>query len=126
MTTGALILLLLIVIVTIANGANDVSKGVATLAGSGVARARRAILWGTVCTVAGGLAAIAWGGALAGSFGSGLVAPGFRIDQTFLTATLLGASLWLLFATRLGLPVSTTHALLGGLVGARRAGLPPA
>ena len=35
-----------------------------------------------MCTVAGGLAAIAWGGALAGSFGSGLVAPGFRIDQT--------------------------------------------
>lgn len=46
MTTSALILLLLTVILTIANGANDVSKGVATLAGSGVARARRAILFG--------------------------------------------------------------------------------
>lgn len=38
-----------------ANGANDVSKGVATLVGSGVARYRTAILWGAVSTLAGSL-----------------------------------------------------------------------
>lgn len=118
MASDSLILLLLVLVLAAGNGANDVSKGVATLIGSGATQARRAILWGTLCTVAGGLSAIAWGSALAGSFGSGFTAPGFRIDLTFLTATLAGASLWLLIATRTGLPVSTTHALLGGLVGA--------
>jgi len=118
MTSGILILLLLTLVLAAANGANDVSKGVATLAGSGAAQARRVVLWGTLCTVIGGIAAVAWGGVLAGSFGAGFVAPGFRIDLAFLTATLLGACLWLLAATRFGLPVSTTHALLGGLVGA--------
>jgi PiT family inorganic phosphate transporter len=36
-----------------ANGANDVSKGIATLAGAGVARYRTAILWGTGTTLIG-------------------------------------------------------------------------
>src|SRR5699024_1386352 len=33
-------------------------------------------------------------------------------------AALLGAALWLLLATRMGWPVSTTHAIIGGIVGA--------
>lgn len=118
MTTGLSILFFLTMALAAANGANDVSKGVATLAGSRAAQARRVVLWGTLCTVAGGLAAVAWGGALAGTFGSGFVASGVRVDFALLAAALLGANLWLLLATRVGLPVSTTHALLGGLVGA--------
>ncbi len=48
-------------LVALANGANDVSKGIATLVGSGVTDYRRAIRWGTLCTALGGLA----GGTLA-------------------------------------------------------------
>ncbi len=118
MAPDSLILLTLVLVLAAGNGANDVSKGVATLIGSGTTEVRHAILWATLCTVAGGLSAIAWGGALAGSFGSGFVVPDFHIDLTLLIAILAGASLWLLIATRTGLPVSTTHALLGGLVGA--------
>jgi PiT family inorganic phosphate transporter len=41
-----------------ANGSNDVSKGVATLAGTGVTRYRTAIAWGAACTLAGSLASL--------------------------------------------------------------------
>jgi len=108
----------LILLLAWANGANDVAKGVATLTGSGLARARRAVRWGTLCTVLGGLVALAWGGALLDIFGGGLLAPGFRLTPAFVACALLAAVAWVLLATRYGLPVSTTHALLGGIVGA--------
>jgi phosphate/sulfate permease len=38
------------VLIAYVNGSNDVSKGIATLAGSGLTNYRRAILWGTVWT----------------------------------------------------------------------------
>lgn len=101
-----------------ANGANDIAKGVATLVGNGTAQARRAVWWGTLWTLAGGLAALAWGVTLLQSFGSGYLSPGMPVTPGFVAAIVLGAAAWVAFATRFGLPVSTTHALLGALVGA--------
>jgi len=51
--------------------------------------------------------------------------PDFPISTAFLGGTIVGACLWLLLATRLGWPVSTTHALLGGLVGSALAEVGP-
>ena len=57
------------------NGANDVSKGIATLVGSGVTDYRRAVLWGTVWTVLGGItAAFASRGLVTVFSGKGLLA----------------------------------------------------
>ena len=108
----------MILLLAWANGANDIAKGVATLVGNGTAQARRAVWWGTLWTVAGGLLAILWGGALIKTFSSGYLSTGFQVDFVFLISAILGAVAWLLVATRFGLPVSTTHALLGGVVGA--------
>lgn len=108
------------------NGANDVAKGVSTLIGSGVARPSRAIWWGTLWTLLGGLAAVLWGAKLASAFGGGYLAPGFALDAGFVFGALAGAFGWVLLATRLGLPVSTTHALLGGTVGAALVAAGPA
>lgn len=101
-----------------ANGANDVSKGVATLIGSGLAQPGRAILWGSFWTLLGGVAAVYWGSALAANFARGYLATDFRPDGAFVTAALCGAFGWVAIATRRGLPVSTTHGLLGGIAGA--------
>ncbi len=99
------------------NGANDVSKGIATLVGSGVTGYHRAILWGTMWTVAGGVAAaFASRGLVAVFSGKGLLAAE-PTGPAFLLAIAVGAIGWLAIATRSGLPVSTTHALVGGLVG---------
>ena len=51
------LLLLFVLSLAYANGANDVSKGVATLVGGGVTTYRRGLAWGTLRTVAGALLA---------------------------------------------------------------------
>jgi inorganic phosphate transporter, PiT family len=118
MSIDALWIAVPVLILAWANGANDVSKGVAALLGSGLSHAKKAILWGTGWTVLGGLAAVAWGAALVQTFGNGFLAPGFPLTLSFVTSALTGAFGWVLLSTRLGWPVSTTHALLGGIVGA--------
>jgi len=99
------------------NGANDVSKAIATLVGSGLTNYRAATLWGTVCTGFGGLSGAFLAGAMVQTFGKGLLADG--IVPTFIAAlaTILGASAWVAIATRTGMPVSTTHAIVGSIAG---------
>lgn len=115
---AAAIILALTLGLAFANGANDVSKGIATLVGSGVTDYKRAVLWGTLWTVAGGVLASFLASELAATFsGRGLLATAPE-GQVFLVAVASGAIGWLVIATLTGLPVSTTHALVGGLVGA--------
>jgi PiT family inorganic phosphate transporter len=108
--------ILLMIALAYANGSNDVSKAIATLVGSGVTDYRRAIAWGTVCTVAGSLCSALVASALIGAFTTGFIAPGARQTEVFALAVVLGAILWVVLATRLSLPVSTTHAITGALV----------
>lgn len=99
------------------NGANDVSKGIATLVGSGVTDYRRAILWGALCTALGGLTASLFARALVTTFSNGLLASGSTPTFAAALATILGAAAWVMLSTRTGLPVSTTHAIVGSLTG---------
>jgi PiT family inorganic phosphate transporter len=99
------------------NGANDVSKGIATLVGSGLTNYRRAILWGTAWTGLGALSGAVLANAMVQTFGKGLLANGTVPTFAAALATILGASAWVAIATRTGLPVSTTHAIVGSLAG---------
>lgn len=99
------------------NGANDVSKGIATLAGSGVTSYRRAIFWGSLWTGIGGLAAFSLAKALLTTFGKGVFAAGTNPTFAVAVAIILGAGSWVALATRTGLPVSTTHAIVGAMTG---------
>jgi inorganic phosphate transporter, PiT family len=102
-----------------ANGANDNFKGVATLFGSGTATYRTALIWATGTTLAGSVLALLFAGGLVEAFkGKGLVPDAVTQEPAFLLAVALGAALTVMLATWLGLPISTTHALTGGLVGA--------
>lgn len=101
-----------------ANGANDVSKGIATLVGSGVTSYRRAILWGTAWTALGAVVASVAAGSMLTTFGSGLYAAGVAPSFPSSAGALAGAAAWVLIATRASLPVSTTHALVGSVIGA--------
>ena len=104
-------------LIAYANGSNDVSKGIATLAGSVVTNYRRAILWGAVWTGLGGLAGALLAGAMIGTFGKGLFVSGIVPTVAAAIATILGAGAWVGFASRAGLPVSTTHTIVGSVVG---------
>lgn len=104
-------------VIAYVNGANDVSKGIATLAGSGVTNYRKAIRWGALFTALGGIAGAVLAGAMVQTFGKGLLQPGASATLTAAIATIVGAAAWVLIATRMGLPVSTTHAIVGALIG---------
>jgi inorganic phosphate transporter, PiT family len=113
------VILIAVLLLAFSNGANDNFKGVATLFGSGAANYRRALIWATVTTLAGSLLALVLAHGLVQTFtGKGLVADSVTTQPAFLIAVSLGAALTVLLATRFGLPVSTTHALTGALVGA--------
>jgi len=100
-----------------ANGANDVSKAIATLVGSGVTDYRSAIAWGTVWTMIGAAVAAFVARAMVNTFSHGLLQSGTIIEPAATLAVLSGAMAWVLFASRTGIPVSTTHALTGAIVG---------
>lgn len=113
------ILIICGIVLACANGANDNLKGVATLYGSGTTGFRKALLWATATTLLGSLTAISLAHELLVRFsGKGLVPDALTAAPDFLVAVGLGAGLTVLIASRIGMPISTTHALVGGLVGA--------
>jgi PiT family inorganic phosphate transporter len=102
-----------------ANGANDNFKGVATLYGSGTTSYHRALLWATVTTFLGSTMALILAQELLTIFtGKGLVPDSTVTLKSFSLAVVLAAAATVMLATRIGIPISTTHALTGALIGA--------
>ncbi len=101
------------------NGANDNFKGVATLFGSRTSDYRTALWWASGATFAGAIVSILFSRLLVVRFsGQGLVPSVIAQFPAFLLSVALGAGLTVITATVLGFPVSTTHGLVGALVGA--------
>lgn len=100
-------------------GGNDVANSFGTSVGAGTLTVKQALLIAAVFEVSGAVIA---GGEVTSTIRSGIVnlnamalAP---LDLVFIMmSALLASALWLLFATYKGLPVSTTHAIIGGIVG---------
>lgn len=102
-----------------ANGANDNFKGVATLYGSRALTRRAALGWATIATLAGSLTAAFLATELVRLFsGKGLAPDALIADPHFTLAVSTGAAATVWLAARIGMPVSTTHALVGALAGA--------
>lgn len=96
------------------NGMHDAANSIATVVTTKVLSARKAVLWAAFFN---SIAYFFFGAHIATAIGSGLVVPAV-MSNTLLVAALLGASLWNWLTIRLGIPVSSSHALIGGLVGA--------
>lgn len=118
MAIAPLILVILAFALAYANGSNDVSKGIATLVGSGVSDFKSAVAWGSAWTVAGALVAAFASQGLVATFSEKGFLSGPPNGVAFLTAVSAGTVGWVLLASRTGLPVSTTHAIAGALAGA--------
>lgn len=100
-------------------GGNDVANSFGTSVGAGTLTVPQALLIAAVFEVSGAVIA---GGEVTATIRNGIVQldsmPLQPLDLVFIMmSALLAAALWLLFATKKGLPVSTTHAIIGGIVG---------
>ena len=110
---------LLVVVVAVAlgfdftNGFHDTANYVATWVGTRALSPRLAVLVSAAANLAGAFVTTA----VAKTVGSGIISTGLATDKTVLAA-LLGAIAWNLVTWYFGLPSSSTHALIGGLVGA--------
>jgi len=100
-------------------GANDVANAMATSIGSGALTIRQALIVAAVFEFAGAVLA---GGEVTSTIRGSIVDSSFVVDQPQLLvygmlAALLAAGTWLLVASRMGWPVSTTHSIVGAIVG---------
>ncbi len=100
-------------------GGNDVANSFGTSVGAGTLTMKQALVVAAVFEVSGAVLA---GGSVTETVRSGIVDIDLHMDPLafayIMMAALLGAAIWLLLATRMGWPVSTTHAIIGGIVGA--------
>ena len=110
---------LVVVVVVVAlgfdftNGFHDTANAVATSVSTRALSPRMAVLIASIANLAGAFVTTA----VAKTVGKGIIDTGLATDKTVLAA-LFGAIVWNLITWRLGLPSSSSHALIGGLVGA--------
>ncbi len=100
-------------------GANDVANAMGTSVGSGAITFRQAIIIAVIFEFAGAVLA---GGEVTATVRKGILDAGTFIDSPHLLvygmlAALLAAASWLFIASSLGWPVSTTHSIVGAIVG---------
>ncbi|GAB6965316.1 MULTISPECIES: inorganic phosphate transporter [Corynebacterium] len=102
-------------------GGNDVANSFGTSVGAGTLSMKQALVVASVFEVSGAVLA---GGEVTDTVRSGIVDLNaiHGLDPMefafIMMSALLGAAVWLLVATRMGWPVSTTHSIVGGIVGA--------
>src|SRR5215210_2275252 len=112
-----MILFLLVVFAAVAfeyiNGFHDAANAIATVVSTKVLTPRQAIAMAAFFNLTGALA----GTAVASTVGKGMVDPAIITMPTIFCA-LIGAIVWNLITWWLGLPSSSSHALIGGLCGA--------
>lgn len=110
--------ILLALLFNFANGLNDAANSIATIIATKAMTPLQAVLLAGVFNLLGPLLFTT---AIAATIGKGIVDPVFLTPALILVA-MIGAVLWVLTTSYLGIPVSSSHALIGGLLGAGVAG----
>ncbi len=98
-------------------GANDVANNMGPAVGGRVLTIGAAIVIAVICETAGAILA---GGDVVKTISSGIISPDLvSVDQfqSLMLSALFAAAVWINIATALGAPVSTTHSIVGGIVG---------
>ena len=117
MTDSSIVILVITIGLALAfaysNGINDAANAIATVVSTRVLRPSHAVILGASMNFVGALT----GTAVAKTIGSKVVSPEAATETTALGA-ILAAVLWVMTATRYGIPVSVSHSLFAGLVGA--------
>ena len=96
-----------------ANGMNDAANAIATVVSTRALTPLAAVIMGGTLNAVGALA----GTAVAKTIGKGIIDP-LLMTQYAVISAIAASVIWVFFATRLGLPVSVSHSLIAGVVGA--------
>jgi len=116
MTSTAALLVLVVVLALVfdyINGFHDTANAVATVVSTNVLPGRTAVLLAAVLNFVGAFTGVG----VAKTIGGDIADPS-KITQTVVAAALVGAIAWNLFTWYYGIPSSSSHALVGGIVGA--------
>jgi len=95
------------------NGFHDSANSIATIVSTRVLSPRFAVVWAAFFNF---VAFLFFGLHVANTIGKGIIDPGI-VDKAVILGTLVGACGWNIITWYLGLPTSSSHALMGGLVG---------
>src|SRR6266581_8983674 len=120
MNTAALALPILIALITVAlafdflNGLHDAANSIATIVSTRVLRPQHAVIWAAFFNF---VAFLIFGAHVAQTVGTGIVSADI-VDARVVFGALMGAIIWNIITWMLGIPSSSSHALIGGLVGA--------
>ncbi len=114
MTIYIVLLILLALFFDFLNGFHDSANSIATIVSTRVLSPRYAVIWAAFFNF---IAFLFLGLHVANTIGKGIIDVGI-IDPHIIFATLVGACLWDILTWYLGLPTSSSHALIGGMVGA--------
>ena len=122
-STTLVLLVLLALAFDFMNGFHDAANSIATVVSTQVLKPWQAVLWAAFFNV------LAWAVfhlAVAATVGKGIVEPSF-VDSRVIFGALIGAISWNLITWYYGIPSSSSHALIGGLIGGvlPKAGLEP-
>ena len=113
MTIGIILLIILALVFDFLNGFNDSANSIATVVSTRVLSPRRAVVWAASFNF---LAFFCFGLHVANTIGKGIIDISI-IDPGIIFGTLIGACSWNLIAWSQGLPTSSSHALIGGMIG---------
>jgi PiT family inorganic phosphate transporter len=95
------------------NGFHDAANSIATVVSTRVLKPYQAVVWAAVFNF---LAIYAFAPKVAATIGSGIIEPSF-VDDAVICGALFGAIVWNLVTWYFGIPSSSSHALIGGLIG---------
>jgi PiT family inorganic phosphate transporter len=96
------------------NGLHDAANSIATIVSTRVLRPQYAVAWAAFFNF---IAFMFFGLHVAETIGKGIIDPGMITPQVIFSA-LMGAIIWNIITWRFGIPSSSSHALIGGLIGA--------
>lgn len=108
-----LLVVFLVLVFTFTNGFHDAANAIATVVGTRVLTPREAVILGATTNLIGAL----WGVAVAKTIGADLIDSHFITTTTIFCAMICG-TFWNILTWYFGLPSSSSHSLIGGLLGA--------
>jgi PiT family inorganic phosphate transporter len=113
MTTIVIVAIVIALLFDFLNGMNDAANSIATVVATKVLPPFLAVAWAALFNFA---AVFFFGVHVANTIGKGIVDPSI-VNEYIILAALIGAVIWVFTCTQLGLPISVSHALIGGLIG---------